>query len=300
MVYCTLSLVGPSEARPRSRRDSPRKKMAGRREQGEREVGQGGTWAEKIADDSYYAAGTTRTKANSTLFVAFRDYQPAVPASERASTAEGLFSAVPGYIGVRQVRAMCFVDFEDVKSATAAMMKYQGHRGLTIDYDKDTGVATKRKRERDEATVQGQKEAQSCAYFCVRCGTKALHTGGALLSTMPARGTDGARVVDEANGALKQNLLEPVAGAQPALVKREKGTERQYRLGCRSCAAEIAYRSTPELAVGKFLYVHPATLRERPLTQLEQAKASAQAVRAAEQAAHGSAEQRKAGSSSSA
>ena len=53
--------------------------------------------------------------------------------------------------------------------------------------------------------------------------------GGTLLSAMPARGTDGARVVDEANGVLKSMLLEPVAGAQPALVKREKGTERQYR-----------------------------------------------------------------------
>ena len=260
-------------------------RMAGRREEGERERGQGGTWSTKIAEDSYYEAGTTRTKANSTLFVAFRDFKPPVAAGDRASTAEGIFSAVPGYIGVRQVRAMCFVDFEDIKSATAAMIKFQGHRGLTIDYDKDTGVATKRKREREEANESGQREAQSCAYYCARCGTKALHTGGTLLSAMPARGTDGARVVDEANGVLKSMLLEPVAGAQPALVKREKGTERQYRLGCRSCSAEVAYRSTPDVTPGKYLYVHGSALRERPLTQLEQAAASAAAARSGSLAA---------------
>ena len=191
--------------------------------------------------DSYYGAGATRTLANSTLFVAFRDYKPSVPSDQRAAVAEGIFSAMAGYIGVRQVRAMCFIDFEDIKSATAAMVKFQGHQGLTIDYDKDSGVASKRKRERDEYVQRGAKEALSCAYYCMQCGTKALQTNGALLSTMPKRGTDGAVVVDEANGGLKSMMLEPVAGAQPALVKREKGTERQYRLGCRSCAAEIAY-----------------------------------------------------------
>ena len=91
---------------------------------------------EQFGVDSYYNAGTTRTKANSTLFVAFRDVEPPVPPEQRAPMAESMFSAIPGYIGVRQVRAMCFVDFEDIRSATAGMMKFQGHKGLTIDYDK--------------------------------------------------------------------------------------------------------------------------------------------------------------------
>ena len=60
----------------------------------------------KFGVDSYTNLGATRTKANSTLFVAFRDVKN-VPAAERASKAEELFSAVPGYVGVRQVRSMC-------------------------------------------------------------------------------------------------------------------------------------------------------------------------------------------------
>ena len=227
---------------------------------------------EKFGVDSYYNAGTTRTKANSTLFLAFRDVQPPVPPEQRAPMTEAMFSVVPGYIGVRQVRAMCFVDFEDIKSATAAMMKYQGHNGLTIDYDKvnclpqspyrrlgvaslvcsrflpcrvlilathsvlprrgpqDTGVATKRKRQREEATQRGQHEAQSASYYCAACGTKALRTSGTLLSALPARSTDGARVVDEASDTPVTLLLEPV-GAMPDLVRRAKGVEKQFRLG---------------------------------------------------------------------
>ena len=64
---------------------------------------------------------------------------------------ENLFKAIPGFLGARQVRGMSFVDFDTVKASTAAMMKFQGHRGLAIDYDKDKGVATKRKREQEQA-----------------------------------------------------------------------------------------------------------------------------------------------------
>ena len=49
-------------------------------------------------DASYYGAGATRTKANSTLFV--RN----LPSASRAVTAEELFSGMPGYRGVRVVR----------------------------------------------------------------------------------------------------------------------------------------------------------------------------------------------------
>ena len=101
--------------------------------------------------DSYYERGTTTTRANTTLFVAFpRD--TAVLAEARAAYCERLFGETPNYIGVRQVRNLCFVDYEDIKSATAAMMKNQGHEGLTIDYDKDSGVASKRKRYRSKTS----------------------------------------------------------------------------------------------------------------------------------------------------
>ena len=223
---------------------------------------------ERFGVDSYYDRGTTKTKANSTLFVAFRDATIKVAAADRGALCERLFSECVGYVGVRQVRGMCFIDFAEIKSATAAMMRHQGHDGLTIDYDKDTGVAGKRQREGEQMTQQHQREAQSASYYCATCGTKALRTKDQLLSAMPARSTDGARVVDEAS-ALLQLLLEPTVGAQPALLKREKGTERQYRLGCRSCAAVIAYRSVPQQTNGKHLYVDPSAVRERPPTQEE-------------------------------
>ena len=222
--------------------------------------------ASRIGVDSYYQNSTTRTKANTTLFVSFRDAKPPIPDEQRSALAERIFAEVPGYVGVRQVRGMCFVDFDSIKASTAAMMRFQGQKGMTIDYDKDVGVAGKRRRENAESTKRSQHEAQSCSYFCAECGTKALKTSGMLLSAMPTRSTDAARVIDEAK-ALETLLLEPMPSAQPALVRRAKGVEKQYRLGCRSCGAHIAYRShAAPVADGKprYLYVHASTVRERP------------------------------------
>ena len=218
----------------------------------------------RIDVDSYYARGTSRTKPNSTLFISFRDVKPPVPTERRASYAEALFASITGYQGVRQVRGMCFVDFDSVKASTAAMMQFQGRAGLTVDYDKDRGVATKRQRESSERTQMAQHAAASCSYYCASCGTKALRTNGKLLSTLPARGTDGARVVENEATSLEQLLLELLAGAQPARVQRAKGVEKQFRLGCRSCAEFIAYRSTPAATSGGYLYILPEKLRESP------------------------------------
>ena len=233
----------------------------------------GPSWADSLGADSYYDKSTTRTKANTTLFVSFRDARPPVPDEQRAALAERMFAEVPGYLGVRQVRGMCFVDFETIKASTAAMMRYQGQKGVVVDYDKDVGVAGKRRRESTETAKRSQHEAQSASYYCAVCGTKALKTDGALLSSMPTRSTDGARVVDEGS-ALQQLLLdEPPPSAPPALVRRPKGVEKQYRLSCRSCKEPIAYRSVLAKAEGKYLYVHAAAVRERPPTADELAAA---------------------------
>lgn len=211
--------------------------------------------------DSYYEAGTTRTKANSTLYISFSEVSD-VPRPARAVYLETLFSKCPGYTEVRQVRQMVFVDFVDIKSATAAMMRYHGHNGLIIDYDKDVGVAVKRKREQAATAARHKRDAQSGSYYCARCGTKALRTAGTLLSSMPTRSTDGAAVVDEGAGQLAALMLDPLADAQPARVARAKGVEKQFRLGCRSCGALVGYRSTPTAQAGKYLYVHPEHLTE--------------------------------------
>ena len=233
--------------------------------------------AERAGFDSYYQAAATRTAPNSTLFVAFgRDCT--VPRESRAAHAEAVFGLLPGYIGVRAVRNLSFVDFESVKAATAAMMRLQGKDGMTIDYDKDDGKASKRKREADDQLARRQHAAQSGDYFCCRCGTKALRTSGRLLSELPSRGTDGATVVDEST-QLERLSLEPITGSQPLLVKRAKGTEKQFRLGCRSCATPIAYRSTAAAAPGKYLYVERGTVQERPpdAEQVQRRRADEQA-----------------------
>jgi len=210
----------------------------------------------KLGLDSYYAAGATRTLANSTLFVTGFG---TVEKLKRYEVVESIFSAQPGYRGTRQVRSIMFVDFDSIKAATSALVKHQGrklytgHDGLTIDYDKDVGVASKRKAEGERSTEKLAHEANSADYFCAACGTKSLRTSGSLLSAMPCRSTDGATVVDESKqlGAL---LL--TAAEQPVLVRRTKGVEKQWRLQCRSCSTSVAYRSAPTTSAGSFLYIH--------------------------------------------
>ena len=67
------------------------------------------TEQDKFGVDSYYDRGTTKTKANSTLFVAFRDATVKVAAADRGSHCERIFSDCAGYVGVRQVRGLCFI-----------------------------------------------------------------------------------------------------------------------------------------------------------------------------------------------
>jgi len=76
----------------------------------------------KIGLDAYAALGATRTKATSTLFVRH------APRSIKAVHIESLFSAAKGYIGVRHVRSMFFIDFESIAEASNAMVRFQGYR----------------------------------------------------------------------------------------------------------------------------------------------------------------------------
>ena len=73
--------------------------------------------------DSYAARAATKTKANSTLFVRNLSVK-----TEAAALAERIFVECPGYFGVRSVRSMVFVDFDSIKAATNAMLRFQGHR----------------------------------------------------------------------------------------------------------------------------------------------------------------------------
>ncbi len=64
----------------------------------------------------------TRTEAAPTIFVTN------VPGRLPLEAVEELMRQEPGFRSFRSVRRMCFCDFEDVRSATDAMRKYQGHK----------------------------------------------------------------------------------------------------------------------------------------------------------------------------
>lgn len=52
---------------------------------------------------------------------------------------------LPGYIASRIIRSMVFIDFDSIRNATSAMVKYQNFcfpgidqdNGIAVDYDKD-------------------------------------------------------------------------------------------------------------------------------------------------------------------
>jgi hypothetical protein len=201
---------------------------------------------------------------NSTLFVIIFGQ---VTQAEVAASMERLFGEMQGFNSVLETfksgnRAK--IDFESTEAATAAMVKFQGHRlhpdavGLKIDYDKDkgtnvyrAGVACKRKQEdKQRKQLPPIQRPKSDDYRCAVCGTQAIRTSGVLLSDLPTRSTDSAIVVDE-NMQLEELLLD--CADEPVLIRRPKGIERQYHLCCRSCRKVIAYRATQ--TAQSFLYV---------------------------------------------
>lgn len=83
--------------------------------------------------------GMTKTPQSPTLFITN------LPQSVTMEMLEKLFASEPGFQRLRTVRHMLFIDFYDIKSATAAMRVHQNHvfdgcsvgQGIMIDYDKD-------------------------------------------------------------------------------------------------------------------------------------------------------------------
>jgi hypothetical protein len=213
-----------------------------------------GTW---VGDGT-----VTRTKATSTLFIT------AIPSSISVGRVEELFEKEPGFFAFRTVRQMVFVDFQSVVQATNAMRKYQGHKfegckGIAIDYDKDP----KSKRNRNYE-AQRKKEVKAdlsrfqTKYSCALCGTRCLTLGkgpstkNTLLQKLPKRST-GDTVVDEA----KYISDVRVTKGSTKLIKRAKGTEKQFRLACTQCGVDLCYRPKPLEEENKYMYVIPDALK---------------------------------------
>ena len=106
-----------------------------------------------------------------------------------------------------------------------------------------------------ESEKDGLQDQQLNVYFCMCCGESALilGDGGAALTTLPRRKTDGAYVLDSGETVFK---LHASAG-ETKVIRREKGYERQHRLNCWSCGVFVAYTSSEAAPV---TYVLPDAL----------------------------------------
>jgi len=202
----------------------------------------------------WIGGGVTRTKPSPTLFMT------SVPRGVDLELVRRSFAKEPGFVILRTVRRMVFVDFTDERSALAAMRAHQGEvfpgssAGLCIDFDKDSRLKRDAQYEKQvrgderlrQAAVTTTVHCRGCrapVFFIVKSPTRLL--------SYPRRGTDGALVIDEA-AHLKR--IECTQGEQK-VIRREKGLERQWPLLCPSCTAPIGYRPAPLGQETKYLYI---------------------------------------------
>ncbi|CAM6106012.1 unnamed protein product [Calypogeia fissa] len=191
-------------------------------------------------------------------------YVTNVSPSTTTASLDSLFKDLDGFVALRRVRTMCFVDFESKQQATSAIWRTNGHKfnpeeeGILVSYDKDDNEErggwsirkreeVKRKRQEIDAT-RVQYQCSACSHFCIKLALP--------LTELPARKTDGSRVVDMAKDLV--HLMCAKGGVK--LLKREKGTEKQYRYNCELCDLCVGYRSAPYEEETKFLYILPKAL----------------------------------------
>ena len=182
-----------------------------------------------LADRTVYVGKgfSTQNAPAPTLFVS------QVPASTPRRDVEELFAQEPGYIALRTVRHMYFVDFDSVRQSTEAMRKYQGYTGfhvagkngqsvvspqpragaagltggILIDFDKDARSKRNKQFERQMHMHPGSQwgagsndsGTRIAHLHCQACG----HTCFKLalekpmtFAALPKRKVDGAVVVD--------------------------------------------------------------------------------------------------------
>ncbi|BBN17593.1 hypothetical protein MPTK1_7g15590 [Marchantia polymorpha subsp. ruderalis] len=204
-------------------------------------------------------------------------YVTNVPPSTSNSLVEDLFKDLDGFVAFRRVRSMCFVDFQSKQQATAAIWRTNSHKfsptdeGILVSYDKDDneerGGWSVRKRE-DEKRKRQETDATRIHYHCSACSHFCLKLV-VPLTELPARKTDGSRVVDMAKDLV--HLMCAKGGVK--LLKREKGTEKQFRYNCELCDLCVGYRPVSYEQETKFMYVLPEALSRRDAEQ-QQTKAT--------------------------
>ncbi|BBN17592.1 hypothetical protein MPTK1_7g15590 [Marchantia polymorpha subsp. ruderalis] len=167
--------------------------------------------------------------------------------------------------------------FVAFRRATAAIWRTNSHKfsptdeGILVSYDKDDneerGGWSVRKRE-DEKRKRQETDATRIHYHCSACSHFCLKLV-VPLTELPARKTDGSRVVDMAKDLV--HLMCAKGGVK--LLKREKGTEKQFRYNCELCDLCVGYRPVSYEQETKFMYVLPEALSRRDAEQ-QQTKAT--------------------------
>ncbi|KAA0160328.1 hypothetical protein FNF31_04345 [Cafeteria roenbergensis] len=208
-----------------------------------------------------YAGGAvTRTRTNKTLYVT------AIPSGVTMDMVEDLFKGEPGFLGLRPVRRMCFVDFEDARYATSAMRKHQGHAfggkgsGIAVDFDKDS--TKKRDHNAEKQRLQRMMREQLMAtdsYACVVCGDVVLNLEpGHDLEALPRRSTDGATAVSETTTLRRLRVCR----VPRRLLKRGGDVaEWQYPVACPNCNVLLGYRAAELGTPSPWLYLHDGAVK---------------------------------------
>lgn len=194
-------------------------------------------------------AGTTRTTANSTLFVA--NIAPPVSLKQ----VEDLFAKEPGFFSFRTVRRMAFVDFQTIQHANIAMRKLQHHvfeewgtdtnKKLMIDYDKDPRAKRNQQYEKQRSKqITKIDKRDGTRVYCGACTALCVSlriTAPKTFASLPRRKIDGNVVVKTAKYLKGKHLKQ----GQVKKIKRKGGIELQYRWLCKSCGIPVAYQSVP-------------------------------------------------------
>ncbi|EJD01425.1 uncharacterized protein FOMMEDRAFT_126334 [Fomitiporia mediterranea MF3/22] len=100
-------------------------------------------------------------------------------------------------------------------------------------------------------------------YYCI-CGEFILVIDK-LLTSLPRRKTDNAIIIrsQDSDEAKARVFKLNAAAAEPILLEREGGYERQYRFTCPRCTLPVAYQTTPPpVKSGPFLYIFSGALTQ--------------------------------------
>mmetsp|Transcript_27109 Transcript_27109/g.64683 ORF Transcript_27109/g.64683 Transcript_27109/m.64683 type:complete len:269 (+) Transcript_27109:36-842(+) len=133
--------------------------------------------------------------------------------------------------------------FINMPEGHPALMDGRQGPAFTAKSDDAADPEAEKKRKRSTQVLSSEEQSSQsdrfCAYYCFACGSFAMAVEG-LLHTMPRRKADASTVLPK-----KASLKHSFKKGECKSIKREGGTEKQFRWNCGSCAVPICYQSKP-------------------------------------------------------